>query len=102
TGDFSKSCYGSSVSGSTLSSTCYKADGYTPNPTSINLNPYIENVDGVLKWQPGNFIETCRNTELAGPSLMAAQCLTRDQRLVPAEINLDDHIANINGVLKFE
>ena len=101
-GDFSRTCYNSYLQGSTLTSTCYKADGRTPNRSSINLNPYIENVDGVLKWQPANYIETCRYMDLASPSIMAGECKTRAQYWVPAKIDLDDHIANINGVLTYE
>ena len=101
-GDFSQTCYNSSISGSTLSSTCYKADGFTPNYSSINLNSYIENVNGVLKWQPNNYIETCRGMGLVSNSYMAGDCKTRSQNWVGTEINLDDHIANINGVLTYE
>lgn len=70
--------------------------------TSINLNSSIENVDGSLVWQPDNFIETCRNTTLASSSVMTAECKTRDQRFVSTAINLDEHIANIDGTLKYE
>jgi hypothetical protein len=101
-GDFSQSCYSTSISGSTLTSTCYKADGRTPNTSSIDLNSVIENVDGVLKWQPANYIETCRYMKIEGASEMAGQCKTRDQRWVDTSIDLDDHIANINGTLTYE
>ncbi|GGA24358.1 hypothetical protein CYANOKiyG1_39950 [Okeania sp. KiyG1] len=100
-GDFSQSCYDSGISGSTLFSTCRTISGYL-NPTQINLNPYIENVDGSLMWQPGNFIQTCRYTQLSGPSFLVGECKTRDQVWVPAGINLDEHIANIDGTLKYE
>ncbi|MEB3343009.1 MAG: CVNH domain-containing protein [Okeania sp.] len=101
-GDFSQSCYNSNVMGSLLSSTCYRADGYTSNPTGIDLNPYIENVDGNLVWQPSNFIETCRFTELSGPSFLVGECKTRAQQWVSVVINLDDHITNRNGTLMYE
>jgi len=101
-GDFSQSCYNSQVSNSILYSTCKKADGYTPNQTSINLNSYIENVDGRLVWQPANFIETCRYTQLAGPSFLLGECKTRSQEWVPVGIDLDDHITNRNGTLEYE
>ncbi|NER50480.1 MAG: cyanovirin [Symploca sp. SIO1A3] len=100
-GDFSQTCYNSNVSSSTLSSSCRRIDG-SINDTSINLNPYIENVDGTLVWQPNNFIATCRNTGLTSPSIMAAECKTRSQDWNDTSIDLDDHIANINGVLTYE
>ncbi|NEO56179.1 MAG: cyanovirin [Okeania sp. SIO3B5] len=99
---FSLTCYNSSVNGSTLSSTCYMADGYTPNQTEINLNPYIGNIDGELMWQHDNFIATCGNTELSGPSVLVGECEKRAQQWVQAEINLDDHISNINGILTYQ
>nr|1N02_A Chain A, Cyanovirin-N [Nostoc ellipsosporum] len=50
----------------------------------------------------GKFIETCRNTQLAGSSELAAECKTRAQQFVSTKINLDDHIANIDGTLKWQ
>lgn len=99
-GQFSQTCTNIAVSGSELSATCEKANGGQDN-TSINLNPYIENVDGTLEWQPRNFIETCRNTSVSG-SLLKAECKTRNQNFVFTTINLDDHIANIDGELWYE
>ncbi|MEQ9482481.1 mannose-binding lectin [Coleofasciculus sp. F4-SAH-05] len=100
-GDFSQSCYGANVSGSTLSAVCRTMSG-SYKDTSIELNPVIENVDGQLTWQPSNFIQTCRYTSLVTPSLMFAECKTRDQRWVATDIDLDQHIANIDGTLKYE
>ncbi len=100
-GDFSQSCFDTNISGSTLSSTCRRMNGSYMS-TSIDLNPVIENIDGQLEWQPANFIETCYDTQLVGPSYMSAECKTRSQELVPTFVNLDDHIANIDGTLKYE
>lgn len=101
-GDFSMTCYDTHTSGSTLTSTCYKADGRTPQTSSIDLNKHIANIDGTLKWQPSNFIETCRYASIERSSTLTAQCKTRDQRWVSTKIDLDDHIANIDGTLKYE
>ena len=100
-GNFSQSCYNSSVSGSVLSSTCRRING-SYNHTSINLNRYIENVDGGLTWQYGNFSQTCDGTGLYTPSVMASECKTRAGNFVPSSIDLDQHIANIDGTLKYE
>ncbi|NMG06876.1 CVNH domain-containing protein [Brasilonema sp. UFV-L1] len=100
-GKFSRTCENISISGSKLSASCEKANGGF-NQTSINLNPYIENVDGKLTWQPSNFIETCRGTGLSGSNVLKAECKTRNQNFVSTSINLDDHIANIDGKLQFE
>ncbi|MBD2299226.1 cyanovirin [Nostoc sp. FACHB-87] len=100
-GQFSLTCRNTSIQGSVLTSTCERASGGVYKTSSINLNPEVENVNGSLKWQPGNFIETCRGTQLVG-SRLSAQCKTRAQQWVSTTINLDDHIANIDGTLKYE
>ncbi|MBD2602942.1 cyanovirin [Scytonema hofmannii FACHB-248] len=100
-GDFSKTCRDASVSGSTLRASCEKANGgFTP--TSIDLNPYIGNIDGSLSWNDKNFIETCRGTALKSGSTLTAECKKRNQDFVGTSINLDDHIANIDGNLRYE
>ncbi len=101
-GDFSQTCLDTRVSGSTLTSSCYKVDGSTINMSSIDLNEWIANIDGNLKWRRGNYIETCRYMKMVSGSDMEGQCKTRDQRWVDTSIDLDDHIANINGTLTYE
>jgi len=107
TGDFSKSCYYSELSGSVLSSICYEADGQTENTTSIDLDLYISNVDGLLKWDSsGGFIESCEETRLASSFLtrhteIYADCEILDY-FVETSIDLDEHIANIDGVLTYK
>ena len=104
-GQFTLTCDNINICGSILSATCKKID-QTPQSTSLDLDPFIENVDGVLKWQPSRFIVTCGSTQVKENSnkttTMSAYCLTRDQRPVATNINLDDHIANINGVLTYQ
>ncbi len=101
-GGFSETCYDTTITDSILTSTCYKADGRTPNTSSIDLNEFIENVDGTLTWQPDNFFETCRNLELVDESVLIAECKTRSQSWVETSIDIGEHIANIDGVLTYE
>lgn len=101
-GQFSKNCADTDISGSVLTSTCYRADGSTLNTSSLDLNPYIENVDGFLVWQPSNFIETCSFTTIIGSSTLVTNCKSRDQALQHTEIDLNEHIANINGTLTYQ
>lgn len=101
-GSFSLTCNNTVIKGSVLTSSCERAQGGVYQTSSIDLNPIIENVDGSLTWQPSNFIETCRNTQLAGSNQLKAECKTRAQQFVSTTINLDDHIANIDGQLKYE
>jgi hypothetical protein len=108
TGEFSRTCEDIILSGSTLSAYCEKADGYTLNKTSINLDEEIGNLDGTLSWGDHLFSQTCKSVGL-GQSLsnrhytLNGECERADgYTYIPTEIDLDDHIANINGVLKFE
>lgn len=98
---FSESCYNSGMYYSILYSTCKMFDG-TPNQTYIDLNPYIENVDGKLLWQPANFINTCRYSYFFEPSILGGECQTRDREWIPAWINLGDRIVNVNGNLTYK
>ena len=99
-GDFSQTCRNVSISGSTLSASCEKANGGYQD-TKIDLNSNIGNVDGSLSWSDQNFIKTCRNTSVSGSTLQG-ECKKRDQSWTNASINLDTHIANINGSLQYE
>ncbi|NER01780.1 MAG: cyanovirin [Okeania sp. SIO3C4] len=98
-GDFSGSCSDSYVSGAILSSTCKNNQGGT-NPTEIDLNLYIGNVNGKLVWQKENFIATCSSTQLVGSSVLVAQCEGPGGK-VPAQINLDERIGDNNGYLTY-
>ncbi|NEP37452.1 MULTISPECIES: CVNH domain-containing protein [Moorena] len=100
-GDFSQSCSVPHVSASELCAHCYTRD-HQFNYTCIDLNYYIENLDGNLVWQPDNFIETCKETYLSGESIMNAKCEKIDGSLNQADIDLDEHIANDDGNLVYE
>ncbi|NET85537.1 MAG: cyanovirin [Moorea sp. SIO1F2] len=100
-GDFSRSCSVPHVSDSELCAYCYTAN-HDLNYTCIDLNPYIENLDGNLVWQPYNFIETCQDTYISGESIMNAKCQKRNGDLNETSIDLDEHIANDDGNLVYE
>ncbi|MFN6465675.1 MAG: CVNH domain-containing protein [Nostoc sp. DedVER02] len=102
TGQFSQTCKNISVNGSTLTATCEKADGRTPSTTSIDLNPHIANLDGTLDWDGDKFALTCDNIGLAGASRLRAECETADGDTLGTYIDLNEHITNIDGTLKFE
>jgi CVNH domain len=103
TGQFSQTCKDISINGSTLTATCEQADGYTLSTTSIDLNSYIANLDGTLDWDGDKFALTCDNIGLAGASRLRAECERADrQSSLGTYIDLNDHIANIDGTLKFE
>jgi len=106
TGDFSKSCDYPEMKGSVLLSSCRRMNG-SYNNTSIDLNKYISNVNGLLKWDcSGGFIESCEKIRLSSSlktrhTEMNADCEILGY-LVEDGIDLDQHIANIDGVLTYE
>ncbi len=103
TGEFSQTCENISVEGSILTADCEKADGYTLSTTTIDLNPYIANLDGTLSWDGDKFALTCDNIGLAGRNRLRAECERADGvTYLGTYINLDEHVANIDGQLKFE
>ncbi|MFM6001809.1 MAG: CVNH domain-containing protein [Sphaerospermopsis kisseleviana] len=108
TGGFSQTCKNIVLDGSILSAACEKADGYTLENTSIDLDGYIGNLDGTLSWGDHLFSLTCKSVGL-GQSLsnrhytLNAECKRRNgYTYIPTEIDLDAYIANINGELTFE
>jgi hypothetical protein len=106
--EFSQTCNDITLNGSTLSAVCEKADGYSLNPTVINLDEYIGNLDGTLSWGDSRFSLTCQDLGLAqsiisNRYIISGNCEKRDGHTLEAtDIDLDDHIANINGKLKYE
>jgi len=101
----SKNCFDSRIDGSVLTSTCYRDFGVQgkSNTTTIDLKPFLENVDGTLKWQPGNFSETCGKIQFTGLSTLYAECGRRNGEYIGTWINLDDHIAStIDGILTYK
>lgn len=101
TGEFSRTCTNINVDGSTLTADCERING-SYNDTSINLDNFIGNIDGTLEWGYSEFSLTCNEVGLAGSNRLRAECRKRDQSPLGSYINLDEHIANIDGRLEFE
>lgn len=113
TGQFSQTCedigLGQSLSTRAylLNAQCEKIDG-SFQATSIDLDESIGNLNGTLSWGDANFSKTCKDIGLGQDFLtreytLNAQCekvdgITYEQ----TDINLDEHIANIDGVLEYE
>jgi hypothetical protein len=129
-GDFSLSCNNLKLHAVDFSKTAMlMADCKTNSPrdptksvhkgASINLNDIITNSNGALQWAAhGDFQQTCYQTRLkslndltappllpegsrpaSSPHFLDASC----NQFYPNEskLNLDDHIANIDGNLKY-
>ncbi|MBW4615361.1 MAG: CVNH domain-containing protein [Desmonostoc vinosum HA7617-LM4] len=102
-GQFSQTCENININGSILTADCEKANGRTYSATSIDLNPHIANIDGTLSWDGEQFALTCDNIGLAATNRLRAECEKADgQTYIGSYLNLDEHIANSNGTLKYE
>ncbi|MDJ0718834.1 MAG: CVNH domain-containing protein [Prochloraceae cyanobacterium] len=98
---FTKSCRDTNLNGATLSSSCKDRSGNYKS-TSIGLNPFIGNSDGVLQWGSQNFSNTCEGIRLEGAGALFANCKRRNGSSNNTSINLDDRISNNNGNLTFD
>lgn len=89
---YTSTCQDINITGSELSAKC---------DNKIDLNEYISNDDGYLKWNPsgwfesgGGFIQSCSQCELSdGGKTMYCLCNTRDGgNTYTKSIDLDKHI----------
>ena len=102
-GDFSKNCSNSQMESSFLLSSCKRDNGDT-NKTWIDLNEYISNDDGSLKWnKPGEFIKNCEDIRLS--SSLATRHIEMNANCEDNEatvwIDLDEHITSTDGQLEY-
>jgi hypothetical protein len=107
TGQFGKTCQDVQLNGSILSASCKRIDG-TYEATKIDLDNFIGNLNGTLSWDDHLFSLTCKDVGLSQSLstreyVLNAQCEKVDGKTyVPTEINLDEDIANIDGLLEYE
>ena len=114
-GNFSSSCGSIHLNSADFSRTavltadCRRRDGSIHSGASINLNDYITDDNGNLRYvgTGGDFSLSCGNIHLdsAGFSqtaVLTANCRRRDGGIHSgASINLNDHITNDNGNLRY-
>ena len=81
-----------------LTASCSKFDGNWVN-SSINLNNYISNEDGVLTWGGSGFADNSKDLYVE-ESMLKAKCQKRDGSWNDSSINLDYFIGNDNGTLE--
>lgn len=126
TGEFSKTCTDikithnddsdlNTIGKPILSAYCQKLNG-SEVETSLDLNPYIGNVDGVLAWagSKSNFGLSCYDLTVSYPGTLEGVCLRDTKRgddgkfIIPnpkeiaAFLDLDEHIVNRDGTLQYE
>lgn len=102
--NWSMTCSNASINGGTLSAECKRMNG-SSNPTNINTDQFIGNIDGTLMSSAtsgdiprSNWSMTCKNATLNG-GVLSAECKRMDGSYNPTSINTDGFIGNIDGVL---
>jgi hypothetical protein len=90
-----------------LNAICFTRDNQ-PQFSSLDLNRYIANSNGNLRWEDregnqhiGNFISSCSNPFLIG-TLFSAICLTLNNNQVMSGIDLNDRIVSSDGFLTYQ
>lgn len=112
-GNFSQSCTITGFNAQDFSKTavltanCRRRDGSIHYGASINLNNYITNRFGNLKWQSGgDFEESCYQIGLESqgtpsPTFMSGFCYNENGYANGTSINLNENITNNNGNLQY-
>lgn len=105
-GDFSRTCRDVDLHrGSFLTSTCKSVSG-RPSQAGIQLNNYIANINGNLRWRRnGNFIASSRHCELdfvSGVTVLLCDTRRANGSWTSSLLTLDERIANLDGALRYE
>ncbi|KAH7170005.1 Cyanovirin-N [Dactylonectria macrodidyma] len=100
---FSQSSRNVRIEDSLLYAECLKEDNRTWVSSEINLDSYIGNINGSFEWGKQAFSLSARDIHLDGSSVLAASLANEVGTYGPDQtVNLDDHIANINGTLEYQ
>jgi len=71
-------------------------------PTEIDLDEHVGNLEGELVWGSGGFSETSDRLRLDGTFLLASCAVSGSAKVVAARLNLDDHIVYMAARRRFE
>ena len=98
---FSQTSQDINVSGPTLSAECEKEGGGSIVPSTLNLDDYLGNINASFRWGSTIFSHSARNISNDGPTL-TADLQDSQGNWQSASVNLDEHIANMNGQLTYQ
>ncbi|QRV93568.1 CVNH domain protein [Ceratobasidium sp. AG-Ba] len=86
----------------TLVAECERAGGRGFANSTLNLNTCLGNIDGSFKWGQTDYSLTALNVRLEGTVLKARlQRAESAAEFKESQVNLDDHIENHNGQLRY-
>ncbi len=97
---FTDSCRDTNLNGPILSSSCKDRNG-NYKYSSIGLNPFIGNRNGLLHWGGENFANSCEGIRLEGAGALFANCKKVNGDFNDTNINLDNRISNTDGNLTY-
>jgi len=104
-GEFTKSCWDIDLLGTSLFADCRERDGGVAN-AGISLNNRIANDDGQLHWRNnggyGGSTQNCEVEQDSGKTFLHCDTRKSDGTWTSSSLNLDDHIANIDGSLRYQ
>ena len=96
---FSHSSTKIAIKGSVLSADCRRIDG-SYHTSTLDLSTCLSNNNGTLVWaQNGNFWKTADSSILIEPATFQCKCIRINGFSETSSINLDEKIANDNGIL---
>jgi len=102
-GGFGGTCTNVASTGSVLLADCERRDRTTVVPAMLDLDTAIANDNGQLVFRPpGDFFRVCRNVAVASDGYLDAECeTTTPGTFIATSLNLNDHVANLDGQLIF-
>ena len=81
-----------------LAGECKKSDNKTTIQSSISLNDYIGNVDGVLTWGGRGFSHSVETAQIV-KGVLSAKLKNNAGKVVESKLDLNEHIQNVDGIL---
>ncbi|KAH8738335.1 Cyanovirin-N [Ilyonectria robusta] len=98
---FSQSSRNIRVENHTLYADCLEEDNVTWHQSNMDLDAVLGNINGSFQWGKKAFSQSAENIGLEDTSYLTAKLANQVGTYGPPQkVNLDEHIANINGVLK--
>ena len=98
---FSQTSNDINVSDAILSAQCEKEGGSGFAPSTLNLDDYLGNINGSFRWGSQIFSHSAQNISNEG-AILTAELQDESGNWRSASVDLDEHIANMNGQLTYQ
>jgi hypothetical protein len=81
-----------------LAGECKKADHKSSIQSSISLNDFIGNVDGLLTWGGRGFSHSAESVQIV-KGVLSAKLKNNAGKVIESKLDLNQHIQNVDGIL---